>query len=410
MSGNSLLTISMITKESTRILKNNLGFAKSISRQYDDSFAQSGAKIGSVINIRKPSRFTAVTGPALQIQDVQDQSVALTLTTQAHVDFQFSSKDLTLSVDEFSARYCKPAVNTLVNKVDYDGLTLVNNSVFNAVGTPGTTPNTALIWLQAGQKLDENACPRDGLRTICMNPAAQASTLDALKGLFQSGEKIKEQYESGKMGEGLGFDWKMDQNIQPHTVGALGTTPITTSTGSPQTGASITMQGGSNTITGYFTAGDVITFAGVYAVNPVSFQTTGSLKQFLVTANVATNGSGVATIPISPAIVTSGPYQNVSNAPATSSAILTFGAVSTTGGIVTPNNVCFHRDAFVLGMADLDVPRGVDMASRVSDPDSGISLRMVRAFDIVNDIFPTRMDILYGYQAIYPEWACRVQG
>lgn len=408
--GNSLLTISMITKETTRVLKNNLGFAKSVNRQYDDSFAQSGAKIGSVINVRKPVRFAVTTGPALSIQDVQDQSVALTLSTQAHVDFQFTSKDLTLSVDEFSTRLIKPATNALVNKVDFDGLALANSVVSNSVGVPATTPATALVWLQAGQKLDENACPRDDMRTLCMNPAAQALTVSGLSGLFQSSEKIGEQYASGVMGKSLGFTWKMDQNVQSHTVGALGGTPITTSSGSPQTGASITMQGGSNNITNYFTVGDVITFAGVFNVNPVNFQSTGALKQFVVTANVSTNGSGVATIPISPAIVTSGPYQTVSVAPATSAAIQTFGSVSTSAAAVTPGNLAFHRDAFVLGMADLDVPRGTDMAARVSDPDSGISLRMVRSYDIVNDIFPCRMDILYGYVAVYPEWACRVQG
>lgn len=408
MSGNSLLTISMITKECTSILRNNMVFAASINRQYDDKFAESGAKIGSVINVRKPVRFTTVTGPALQIQDIQDQSVALTLSTQAHVDFQFTSKDLTLSVDDFSDRYLQPAVNALANKVDFDGMALANSTIFNSVGTPGTTPNTALLWLQAGQKLDESACPRDGMRTICLNPAAQASSVDAFKGLFQSGEKIKEQYEAGKMGEGLGFNWKMDQNVQSHTVGALGSTPITTSTGSPQTGASITFQGASNA-TNYFTLGDVITFAGVFAVNPVNFQSTGALKQFVVTANVTTSG-GTGTIPISPAIVTSGPYQTVSVAPATSAAIQTFGSVSTSAAVVTPGNLAFHKNAFVLGMADLDIPRGVEMAARMSDSKTGISLRVVRSYDIVNDIFPTRVDILYGYIPVYPEWACRVQG
>ena len=179
--GNSLLTISMITRESARILKNNLGFAKSVNRQYDDSFARSGAKIGSVINIRKPVRYTTTVGPALNIQDITDQSVALTLNTQAHVDFMFSSKDLELSVDEFSGRYLLPAVNALCNKIDYDGLTLVNTAVANFVGTPQTTPNPALVALQAKQKLMENACPVDGNITACVNPATEAAMVDGFR-------------------------------------------------------------------------------------------------------------------------------------------------------------------------------------------------------------------------------------
>lgn len=406
--GNSLLTISMITKESTRILKNNLGFAKSVNRQYDDQFAVSGAKIGSVINIRKPVRYTTTLGPALNIQDIQDQSVALTLSTQRHVDFQFSSKDMELSVDEFSERYLKPAVNALCNVIDYDGLTMVNTQVGNFVGVPGVTPASALLPLQARQKLMENACPVDDMLSLCVNPAAEASTVDALKGLFQSSERIKEQYERGYMGQGLGMTWKMDQNIQGHTVGPLGGTPL--ANGVAQSGASIITDGWTASAAVRLNAGDIVTFAGVFAINPVSFQTTGALKQFVVTAQTSSDGSGNLTIPIFPAIVTSGPYANVTNAVADNSAVLIFGSASAYANVVTPNNILFHKDAFVLGMADLPLPGGVDMAARASDKEAGISLRVVRAYDIVNDIWPCRMDVLYGWQAIYPELGCRIQG
>ncbi len=409
MAGNSLLTISMITKESARILKNNLGFAKSVNRQYDDSFARSGAKIGSVINIRKPVRYTTTTGPALNIQDITDQSVALTLNTQAHVDFMFSSKDLELSVDEFSGRYLAPAVNALCNKIDYDGLTLVNKSVWNSVGTVAVTPATALVALQARQKLMENSCPVDGNISACVNPATEAALVDGLKGLFQSSERIKEQYEKGMMGQGLGMVWKMDQNIQSHTIGnqvGVGISACATA----QTGANIITNNWTATVTNILLPGDVITFAGTNSVNPVSFADTGNLAQFVVQTAVSTNGGGYVTVVVSPSIVTSGPYQNVTAGVANSSAVLTFGAASTYANKNTPNNVVFHKDAFVLGMADLPLPGGTDMADRASDPEAGISLRVVRAYDIVNDVWPTRMDVLYGWQAIYPELACRLQG
>ncbi len=409
MSGNSLLTISMITKESARILRNNLAFAKNVNRQYDDSFARSGAKIGSVINIRKPVRYTVTKGQALNLQDVADQSVALTLDTQAHVDFEFSSKDMELSVDDFSARYIKPAINAICNQVDYDGLTMVNKNVSNFVGTPAVTPATLLSALQCRQKIMENSGPMDENLTLCVNPAAEASMVDGLKALFQSGEQLKEQYEKGYMGRAAGFKWVMDQNIQPHTVGNLAGSVGLANSATVQTGANIVCDAWGSGITNVLLPGDIVTFGSVYAVNPVSFASTGALKQFVVLSAMSSSGV-TGTINISPSIVTSGPYQNVTAGVADEAAVLVFGAAATYSNAITANNIAFHKDAFVLGMADLPVPRGVDWADRASDPESGISLRIVRAFDIVNDIWPCRMDVLYGWQAVYPEWACRLQG
>lgn len=403
---NSLLTISMITKESLRILKNQLGFTKGVNRQYDAQFAQTGAKIGSVINIRKPVRFTVTDGAALNIQDVADQSVALTLNSQKHVGFQFSSKDMALSLDEFSGRYIKPAVVALANKVDLDGLAQYKN-VSNYVGTPGTTPATLLAILQGAQKLNENSCP-SGDRSIVINPAAQASMIDALKGLFQSSEQIAKQYEEGIMGYAAGLKWMMAQNIQSQTIGALGGTPLYTASGS--SGATLVTRGWTSAASNRLKAGDIITIANVNAVNPQTLQTTGALKQFVVVSDFSSDGSGNGSVTISPAIVTSGAYQNVNAAPVDGAAILTFGAVSSTGGVVTPANLIYHKDAFALGCADLPLPNGVDMASRATDPDSGLSIRMVRQYDINNDVMPCRLDILYGWATLYPELACRLQG
>jgi len=405
---NTLLNISMITRESLRILKNELGFAKGVNRQYDDQFAQNGAKIGSVINIRKPVRFTVTDGAALNIQDVTDQSVPLTLSNQKHVAFQFTSKDLALSIDEFSKRYIQPAVVALANKIDYDGLGLYS-SVWNSVGVPGTTPNTALLMLQAMQKLDENAAPMDGERSICLNPAAQASMVDALKGLFQSSEKIKEQYEKGRMGEAFGATFKMDQNVQSFTTGDnYGDTILVNDTGAADGDTDLVLDGCEASAV-VFNVGDVFTIAGVYAVNPQSRQSTGSLMQFVVTQTTTADGSGNATVTYSPALQSTGQYQNISALPADDAAITPVQSAST-DGVVTPQNMAYHRDAFVLGMADLPLPGGVDKAARASDPDAGLSVRIVRAYDINNDVFPCRLDILYGWAAVYPELACRIFG
>lgn len=407
--GNSLLSISMITKEAARILRNNLGFAGSVNRQYDDQFAVSGAKIGSVINIRKPVRYTVSSGQALSLQDITDQSIALTLDTQNHVDFQFSSKDMELSVDDFAARYIKPAVNALCNQIDYNGLAIVNNVVFNSVGVPQVVPATLLVALQARQKLMENACPMDDQLTLCVNPAAEAAMVNGLSALFHSGEQIKAQYEKGYMGYAAGFKWKMDQNIQAHTIGALVGTPIA-ACATAQAGSNIITNGWTGAITNCLLPGDIVTFGSVYALNPVSLLSTGALKQFIVTSAVSSNAGNLATVPISPALTTSGAYATASANVVNSAAMLTFGAATTYSNMVTPNNVAFHKDAFVLGMADLPLPGGVDMASRASDKESGISIRVVRAYDIVNDIWPTRLDVLYGWKEVYPELACRIQG
>lgn len=400
---NTELTISMLTKETLRILENNLTFTKGVNREYNDAYGIEGAKIGDTLNIRKPARFVGRTGTAIGIEDYTETSVPLQLSTQFGVDVTFTSKELLLSIDDFAARILKPASAAIANKIDRDGLSLYS-SVFNSVGTPGTTPSALLTYLQAGAKLDFCATPRDGDRSLVIDPNAQASTVDALKGLFQSADQISNQYESGNMGKTAGFKWSMDQNIVTQTVGPLGGTPLVN--GGSQVGSSLVTNGWTAAAAARLNAGDVFTVAGVFQINPQTRQSTGALQQFVVTANVSSDGSGNATIPISPAIVISGAFQTVSGSPATSAALTIVGAA----GTVSPQNMAYHKDAFTFASADLQLPRGVDMASRVSSKQLGISIRMVRQYAISTDTFPCRMDVLYGWKAIYPELACRIQG
>lgn len=399
--GNTLLTISMITKEALRILENNLAFTKRVNRQYDDKFAIEGAKIGYVVNARKPVRYVVTTGQALSIQDATETQVPVTLTTQDHVDFQFSSADLALSVDDFKDRFLQPAVSALANKIDYAGLSLYNQ-VSNAVGTPGTVPNALLTYLLAGVALDNNAAPQDDNRHVVITPKMQAYIVDALKGLFQQASAIAQQYVKGTMGVSSGFSWAMDQNCPTHTIGALGGTPLVN--GAAQTGSSLITNGWTAAAANRLKLGDIFTLAGVFGINPQSRQSTGDLQQFVCTADVASDGSGNATIPIYPPITTSGAYQTVSAAPASGAALTVFGAATT----ATPQGMAFHRDAFTLVTADLPVPKGVDMGSRVSDKQLGVSLRIVRAYDINTDQWPCRIDVLYGWASLRPELACRI--
>lgn len=408
---NTHLNVSMIAKEMLRELKNQLVFARSINRQYSDEFAKKGAKIGNVINIRKPHRFEVTDGASLTIQGTTDQSVALTLDKRKHVAFQFSSQELALNIDEFSKRYVRPAVAVLANQVDVDLAALVKTSIWNSVGTPGTGPSSAsaamLLALQAGQKLDENGCPM-GERSMILNPAAQATFVSQLSSLFQSGEQLKKQYEKGLMGTAAGFTWKMGQNVASHTTGAIAGTPLVKTTIAAEGATAIAVDGITGSITDCYKAGDVIQIADVYAVNPVTKESTGSLMQFVVTADTDSSSNEIASLPISPAMYLTGPYQNISAYPVDGAAITLFGHATNYASKTTACNVAFHPDAFTLGMADLDLPGGVDKAARATDPDSGLSLRVVRDYDINDDVWPCRVDILYGVKAIYPELACRV--
>lgn len=400
---NSLLTISMITKEAVRVLENNLTFTKGVTRKYDEKYAVEGAKIGDTLNIRKPARYVGRTGTTLAVEDHTETSVPLQLDTQFGVDLAFTSKELTLSIDEFSDRIIKPAMATIANKIDRDGLGLYN-TVANAVGTPGTVPSTLKTYLLAGAAMDSEATPRDNQRSLVIDPYAQVEIVDALKGIFQSSSEIKSQYETGNMGLAAGFKWSMDQNVVAHTVGPLGGTPLVN--GASQTGSSLLTKGWTAAAAARLKKGDVFTIAGVFAVNPQSRQSTGQLSQFVVTADVSSNASGQATIPIFPAITTSGAFQTVTASPADNAAITVLGAAN----VVSPAHLAYHKDAFVFACADLQIPKGVDMAARVSDSQLGMSARMVRQYDINNDKFPCRFDILYGWKAIYPELACRIQG
>lgn len=405
---NTLLTISMITREALRILENNLAFTKRINRQYDDKFAIEGAKIGYVVNARKPVRYIVTTGQALALQDATETQVPVALTTQDHVDFQFSSADLKLSIDDFGDRFIQPAVAALANKMDFNGLQLykqIFNSVSSIDGNPSVTPpgpvNDLLVYLMSGVMLDNNAAPQDEQRHLVLTPKMQALIVNALKGLFQQSTQIASQYMKGQMGTAAGFQWAMDQNCPTHVTGIFTGALAVGAAG--QTGSSIAITAGTSFA---LNAGDVITMAGVFQVNPQSRQSTGTLQQFVVTAGAS--GTTTGTLQLSPPIITSGPLQTVSAGPAGGAPITVLGQVTAGAAASYQTGLAFHRDAFTLVTADLPVPKGTDMASRISDKQLGISLRMVRDYDITTDQFPTRIDVLYGWAVLRPELACRI--
>lgn len=397
---NSILTPTEITREGLRLLHNNLAFARGADRQYDDKFAKSGAKIGSQLTIRTPNQFEIREGAVMQTQDLAEPSETLTLATQRGVDINFTGAELTLSIDDFSTRYLKPAMARLASEIDSDGLALYKD-IYNLVGAAGTTPAAALVWLQAGGKLHDNACPDDGQRSTCMNPAANVATVNGLSGLFQSADRIDKQYKRGLMGQGLGFNHNMDQNVNAHTCGAFAGTVLVDDTVAD--GDAVITCDAFTDAAPTLKKGDVFTIADVYAVNPETKATLANLQQFTVTADT-TGASNEADIPVSPAFILAGAYQTVNALPVDGKAITFVGTASA----VYPMNMAYHKEAFALVSADLYLPDGADFAARENM--DGISMRIWRDSDIVNDKFPCRIDVLYGWATVRPQLACRVIG
>ena len=401
---NSLLTIDMITRKSLEILENNLVLSRNVNKEYDDSFSAEGAKIGSTLRIRLPDRALVTDGAALQVQDDNEQFTTLTVSSQKHIGINFTTAELTMQLDDFAERVLKPRISQLASSVDAD-LATSYKSIFSSVGTPGTTPASSLVLLQAGQKLNEYASPLSP-RYATVNPAANAGLVEGMKGFFNPTGTISSQFKSGMMGENvLGFDEvNMSQSIATHTVGSLPTSPIVSSSTPPTTQGAATLDITYSSATRTIKQGDIFTIAGVYTVNPQTRQSVGSLQQFVVTAD-QTLTSTSATINISPPLYTAtNALATVDSFPAASAVITFLGTAST----VYPQNLVYHKNAITMATADLLLPQGVDMASR--QVHNGVSMRIVRQYDINNDRMPCRVDVLYGFSTIRPQMACRIWG
>jgi hypothetical protein len=408
---NNLLTISKITNEALMVLENELTFTGQVERKYDDQFAVAGAKIGNTVNVRKPGRFIGTTGPALNVEDFNETSVPVTLSTQFHVDTQFTTQDLALSLDSFSDRVLKPAIAAIANKIDADGLLMAKNATANIVGTAGVVPNALLTFLTAQAYLDSEGAPRDGKRSCIIEPFSSAAIVDSLKGLFVPSNIIADQYKKGMMGrDSGGMNWYMDQNVVNQQFGSFAGTATTSTT----TGTGYLTSGWASTSTISITStgavslnvGDVITIDGVYAVNPQNRSAYGSnkLRNFVVTA--AASGTGATfNVTVSPAVISAGQFQNVTIPTTSGTATVNFFDKT---GKVSPQNLVMHKNAFTLACADLELPDGVHFAGRASDKELGLSMRIVRQYTINNDSIPTRLDVLYGWAPLYPELACRV--
>jgi len=450
---NNLLTTSYIVNTGLLVLENTLVFADGVDRQYSDEFAIKGAKIGATVNIRRPPRYVGTFGPPLNVEDTNETYIPVTLRNQFHVDVQFSTADLLLSMDLFKTRVLKPMMCTVANRVDSDALYNAYQQTALSVGTPGVAPASYLTFATANAILDMEGCPADEQRRCVLDPLSAAAAVDGVKGLFNPQAQLGEDVRRGFIAKNFaGLDWFRDQNVVAFTTGAQGGTPLLTAntggafltTGWAQSG--FIQTNGWTATTGVVKVGDIIQIAGVFPANPQSRTQYGNgLKQFVVlppggyvsnpvgaaspglafaaatltsgTFNATTGvytsggGAGALSILIGECCITGGQFVNaVTTAAFTATSALTVNGGTANLSKVSPQGIVYHKTAFALAFADLPLPRGVHDAARAADADIGMSMRMVTQYTINNDALPTRADILYGNDGLYRQMAVRIAG
>lgn len=410
---NTHITPTKVLKEVGRELLNNMPFTSNVQRFTQEDFVSGDSKAGDTVKVRLPQQFQAVKGAALQVQPLTDRTVNVALTDQVQVGMEWSSRHATLEIEDYKKRYIMPAVHAIANQIDSDGLGRMYKKVPKSVGAPGTTPGSTgtlpaaanIVYLTAVTKLAEVGVPSELIAML--SPEMHAYLASANVTLFNPASQVGDFFKKGYFGrEALGIsEWFSTQNIPVHTVGTLGSTPLVNDTVADGA-SSVICDGAGGSVTNYLKEGDVVQFSGVYEVNTLSRTTTARLKDFVVTADV-TATSGDFTIPVSPSFIASGPFQNCSNVPANNAVVTIFGHASSYAAKVSPQGLVYHKDAFVAAFADLVLP-DAPVAERVSNKELGISIRMVKDYDIATDTEPTRLDALYGWAAVRPEMACRV--
>lgn len=401
---NAIITPTIIAKEALMQLENNLVMGNQVHREYKKEFV----KVGETVNVRKPVKFTVQDGATFVAQDVEEANTSITVSSRKHVGWKFDTQSLTMSIENYSERYIKPAAIALANKIDLDGCALYDD-VWNWVGTPGQTVNSFTDFALAPRRLDEMAVPSD-MRRAVLSPADHWGLAGGATALYMQ-NIASDAYRKGMIGNLGGVDTFMDQNVYKHTVGAHAGTPKVNGSSQDTTYAlskttnTQTLAVDGITGAGTLKAGDVFTIADVYSVNPVNKLTTGVLQQFVITADAATVSSSLSVnLTIAPAIITSGPYQTVNSAPADDALITFLG----TAGTAYPQNMVFHKNAFALVTVPLEMPDGVSFKAR--ETHNGLSIRVIKWYDGVNDEEKIRLDILYGWKAIYADLATRLSG
>jgi len=450
--------MSYITNEGLVVLENELVLANRVVREYSNEFAQTGAKIGNTVSIRRPPRYIGTYGPPLNVEDTFETYVPISLNYQFHVDVQFTTQDLALSMDLFRERVLRPQIAAVANRIDSDSAQYFTYNTATNLGSVGIQAARYTLFSDGRAFLAAEACPTIGEKNVVLDPITQSAVADALKGLFNPQANVSDYVEKGLVAKKTaGLDWWEDQNILSFTTGAqTGLTTATTGKYQTATGTSAILttgwaQSGTIVLSGFtasssaLTVGDTIQFTGIYPVNPQNrLQYGRTAKQFVVlppggfsappngaaTTGIyyapatLTNGtfnnltgvytadaSGYVQVTIGDAIIPSGQFQNVTSAPVAGTTNFTVNGGYSNASIVSPQGLLFHKFAFALAFADLPLPRGVEFAARAyDDEDVGMSIRMVTQYTINNDSEPTRCDVLYGPASLYRSLGIRVNG
>lgn len=408
---NTLATPLWTTKETARYYVNDLTFLANVNRSYDDQYVQAGAKVGNTVNARLPWRVPATDGQALQVQGIIDQTVPITLTNQKNVATSYSSAQATTELDSIRQRYVGPMAESLANASEVLAFNAVYRDIYQMVGTPGTTPSATLTYLQAGTKLTDASCPLRG-RVACLDPLAMQTIANTSTALFNPSATISENYKLGMFGrQQLGVDeWYQDPLTPTHTTGTFtAATPLIN--GASQTGSTLNTDGwasGASTLK----KGDIFTVAGTNSINLLGYSSTGRLQQFVVTADTSDSSGAMATLPISPSLITSGQLQTVDASPADNAVILVWSATSG-GALATTTSrqsFVYHPDAFAFVMADLIKPGAGAKSETVRSKELGFAIRYVEQYQIGTDQNPNRVDILIGAATVQARLAVRVVG
>lgn len=416
---NTSLTADIIAAEAALMLENELGVLDTFYRANESDYATSvnGYKVGDTINLRRPADFTVRSGATASSQDVIEGKIPLVINKQIGVDFQFTSTELSLKINQLSERVIKPAMSTIVNEIARDTLTAAYQKTYNWVGTPGNVINSFAKFAAGLERMDKMSIPASD-RYAGLSPSDAWGLIGSQTALYIQGP-AQEAYRQGKLGMVGGAETLMSQVMPTHTVGPLGGTPlvngasqnVTYDTAKNVWTQSLITDGWTAAAASRVKAGDVFTLykagtsgAKVKMVNPKTKVATDIDQQFVVTADGSSDGSGNLTLTISPPIITSGPYQTVDAAPADNAGLVFLGTAST----AYQQNLFYHKNAIALAMVPMDMPQGVVNAARKSY--KGVSVRVIPFYDGTNDISKWRLDVLYGRDIIDPRLAVRVSG
>jgi hypothetical protein len=399
----------MVTREVLRVAHESCAFIATTDRQYDDSFGRTGAKIGTALRVRKPNQYTRTKGS--RVMDVQDQSEvsqSITVATQDHVDMRFNSVELALSIDDFSTRYIEPAVKTLVSGIESDYLAASTKATYNVAGTAGTAITTLQVPGDARTKLNRGLAPKDQNRAIQFDSGTMAGLVNGMAAYFNPSGAISKQFTEGLVARTAMADYYENERIWTMANGSdvTGTTDSTGLGTAAADGSYNTIDMHTTVAVAAQTVGEVFTIAGVYACHPETKAAYPALQQFTITAI----GASLSTV--SPTIYLSGPRQNVCSSAGALLTTTTFNSATLTfvGSASTnyPMGLMYHKEAFQFVTADLPI---MDDASKcVRRVQDGLSMRVWQASDIRNDEQLMRIDILYGFASLRPEWACRMVG